>query len=101
VDRIPDLHFDIFASTNHPHIHTAQLSQQVKRRLRLLAKGQAQGVVFTALFDGLLHVARYAVEPIRRSGPVDPLMRPLVIVIVDPVIEALAGIGERREHRLG
>ena len=101
MDRIPDLHFDIFAFTNHSHIHTAQLSQQVKRRLRLLAKGQAQGVVFTALLDGLLYITRYAVEPIRRSGPVDPLMRPLVIVIVDPVIEALAGIGERREHRLG
>ena len=101
MDRIPHLHFDIFAFTNHPHIHTAQLSQQVKRRLRLLAKGQAQGVVLTALLEGLLHVFGHAVEPVGRSGTVDPLVRPLVIIIVDPVIEALAGIGERREHRLG
>ena len=84
--RIAHLDLDLVALAHHAHIHAAQLAQQVQRRLRLLSQSQTQRVVLATLLDGFFHIVGDPVEPIRRTGPVQPLVRTLVVVIVDPVI---------------
>ncbi|MHC4516801.1 MAG: hypothetical protein ACYS5W_24345 [Planctomycetota bacterium] len=84
--RIAHLDLDLFSLAHHAHIRTAQLSQQIQRRLRLLAQGQTQRVVLATLPYGLFHVARDPVKPIRRTGPVEPLVRTLVVEIVNPML---------------
>jgi hypothetical protein len=100
VHRIAHLDLDLFATTHYPHVRTSQLAQQIQRRLRLLAQGQAQRVVLASLPHGFFHVARDPVEPIRRARSVQALMRALVVVIVNPVIQPTASIGERGEDRV-
>jgi len=65
-----------------------------------LAQSQPQGVLLTALAQGFLHILGQTIEPIGRTRPLDPLMRSLVVVVVDPVIESLAGVGKGGEDRL-
>lgn len=84
--RIAHLDLDLVALAYHTDIHAAQLAQQVQRGLRFLPQGQTQRVVLATLFDGFFHIVGDPVEPIRRTGPVQPLVRTLVVVIVDPVI---------------
>ena len=76
------------------------MSQEIERRLRLLTQRQTQRVLLTALPYRLLHILGQPIEPVSRSRPVDPLMRTLMIIIADPVIDPLTRIGERREHGL-
>ncbi len=98
--RIAHIDLDLFALAHHTHIHAAQLAQQVQRRLRFLSQRQTQRVVLATLLHGFFHVVGDPVEPIRRTGPVDPLMRTLVVVIVNPVLQPTAGVRERGEHGL-
>jgi hypothetical protein len=39
VHRIAHLDLDLFSFPDHAYIRTAQLAQQIQRRLRLLAQG--------------------------------------------------------------
>lgn len=98
--RIAHLDLDLVALAHHTHIRAAQLAQQVQRWLRLLSQRQPQRVVLATLLHGFFHVVGDPVEPIRRTRTIQPLVRTLVVVIVNPVIQATAGIRERGEHRL-
>ena len=84
--RIAHLDLDLVALAHHTDIRPAQLAQQIQRRLRFLPQRQAQRVVLATLLHGFFHVVGDPVEPIRRTGPVEPLVRALVVVIVNPVI---------------
>jgi hypothetical protein len=46
----------------------------------LLPQGQPKGIPSTTLLDGFLHIPRHTVEPVRRAGPVNALMGPLMII---------------------
>ena len=92
--RIPDPHLDRIALARHAHIRVAQLTQQIQWRLWFLAQSQPQGILLTSLPHRFLHVLGQAIETIRRACAIDPLMRPLVVVVVDPVIDPLTRIGE-------
>jgi len=92
--RLAHLHFQVVALAHHPHIGAAHLTQQVQRRLRLLAQSEFQGVLLAPLPQGLLDVPGHPVESVGRTGAVDPLVRTLVVVVLHPVIEPLARIGE-------
>jgi len=98
VYRIAHLDLDLVALAHHTHIRSAQLTQQIQRRLWLLSQSQTQRVVLATLLHRFFHVVGDAVEPIRGTGPVEPLVRTLVVVIVNPVLQPTAGVGERGEH---
>ncbi len=87
------LDLDVLALAGHAHVRAADLAQQVQRRLRLLPQREAQRVLLAALRHSLLHVAGHPVEAVRRAGTVDALVRPLVVVVVHPVVQPLARIG--------
>ena len=97
--RIAHLDLDLVALAHHTHVRAAQLTQQIQRWLWLLSQGQTQRVVPATLPHGLFHVARDPVEPIRRTGAFDPLMRTLMVVVVDPVLQPTASVRERCEDR--
>ena len=98
--RIAHLDLDLVALAHHTHIRAAQLTQQIQRRLRLLSQRQTQRVVLATLLHRFFHVVGDSVEPIRRTSSVQPLVRTLVVVIVNPVLQPTAGVGERGEHGL-
>jgi hypothetical protein len=100
VHHIAHLDLDLFPLTNHADVGATKLTQQVQRRLRLLAQGQTERVLLASLPHRLFDVLRNAVEPVGRACTVDPLMRSLVVVVVDPVLQPTAGIGERGKDRL-
>jgi hypothetical protein len=100
VHRIAHLDLDLFALAHDADIRTTQLPQQIQRRLRLLSQCQTQRVVLATLLHGFFHVLGDPVEPIRRTRPVDALVRTLVIEIVNPLLDTAACIRERGEHRL-
>jgi len=98
--RLAQLKLKLVAFASDPHVGLTQFAKQVQRRSSLLPQGHAQGVLLPAVLDGLLDLVGHAIEPVSRELPVDALVRPLVVVVGDPVVEPLAGIGERGEHSL-
>ena len=98
--RVAHLDLDVFALAHHTHVRATQLAQQVQRRLWFLAQGQTQRIVLATLPYGFVHVVGDPIEPIRRTGPVEPLVRTLVVVVVNPVLQPTAGVRERGEHGL-
>jgi hypothetical protein len=100
VHRLSHLDLDLLALAHHPHVRPAQLTQKVQRRLGLLAQGQTQGILPAPLPDRFVHVLGDAVEPVRGYCSVDSLVRTLVIVIVNPMLEALASVREGGKRRL-
>jgi hypothetical protein len=99
VDRIPQLHFNVFPFARDPHIRTAQLSQKIKGWLRLLTQRKPQCVLFASLPRGFLDVLGQPVEPVCRTGAPDALMRPLMVVIGNPVSQPLACIRKGSKKR--
>ncbi len=94
MDRVADLHLDVVALAGHPHVGLPQFAKEIQGMSSLLTKGQAQGVLLAALFEGFLHVTSDAVEAIGGAGAVDPLVRTLMVVVGDPVGKTLTGVGE-------
>ena len=63
----------------------------VERRLGFAAQGQFQEVFLNPLFDGAAQLRLDLEKAVGRAQPFDPLMRPLVVVIFDPELDAFAG----------
>lgn len=63
----------------------------VEGRLRLAAQGQLQEVFLDASLDGFAQIMLDLEEAVRRAEALDALMRSLVVVILDPEFDALAG----------
>ena len=100
VNLIPQPNLDVLALAQNPDIRLTQFTKKVQRRSSLLAQRQLQSVLPAPLLDRLLHVGNNPVKPIRRTGAVNALVRTLMVVVVDPVVETLAGVGKRSEHRI-
>ncbi len=100
VNLVPQLHLDVLTFTGYPHVSLSKFTKKVQGRSSLLAQRELKGVLFTSLFDSFLNIIGYAVKTVCRTEPVDPLVRALVVVVADPVIKPLAGVGERSEHRV-
>lgn len=66
----------------------------------LLAQGQSKTVLLAALGHGLFDVLGQAIKTVRWTSPTDPLMGTLVIIVLHPVVQTLAAVGERGEHSL-
>jgi hypothetical protein len=98
--RIAHLDLDGLTLARHLHVGAAQLAEKIQRRPGLLVQRQTQRVIPTALAKRLVHIIGKTIESVGRTSPFDPLVRALVIVIVDPVIAPLTGIGEGGEDRL-
>jgi hypothetical protein len=63
----------------------------VEGRLGLAAQGQLQEIFLNALFNGGAQLGLDLEEAIRRTQALDALMRSLVVVILDPKFDPLAG----------
>jgi hypothetical protein len=63
----------------------------------LAAQRHFQQVVLDARFKGLAELGMDFKEAIRRAQSANALMGPLVIVIFDPELDALAGVVEALE----
>lgn len=63
----------------------------VERRLRLAAQGEFEEVLLHAGFERLAQLRLDLEEPVGGAHPLDALMRALVVVILDPELDALAG----------
>ena len=98
--RVAHLHLDVVALAHDTNVRPAQLAQQVERLLRLLTQRQPQAVLLAALADCTVDVLGHTIEPVRGACTVDPLVRTLVVVVAHPVVQTLARVGERSEHRL-
>jgi hypothetical protein len=94
VHRLAQLHLDIIALAGNPHVGVTEFTKKEQGRSSLLAKSQLESVLLTALPESFIHVIGHSVKTVRRAGPVYPLVRALVVVVTDPVIEPLAGVGE-------
>ena len=94
---LPQFNLDGFPLPHNAHVGGPQFTKKVQRGARLLPQGELEGIGLAPLFQGLLHVPGHAVKAVRRTEAVDPLVGPLVVVIADPVVEALPGVGKRGE----
>jgi hypothetical protein len=94
----------------HPHAHplvvrldhhalVAHAPHQVERLHGAAPQGELLHVGRHAPLDGRAHLLLDLEEPIRRTEPVQALMRPPVVVVLDPVGNALARLLERLEAR--
>jgi hypothetical protein len=83
----PDL--DVLAFAGDPYIRFAKSTKKVQRGSSLLANGQLEGVFPAPLPESFLHIVGHAIEAISRTKTVYALVRTLVVVVPDPVIEPL------------
>ena len=108
MNLIPQLHLDVLTLAGYPYVSLTKFTKKIQRRSSLLAQGKLQGVFLTALLERLFNVTGYTVKSVGREEAIYPLVRALMVVIADPVIETLAGVdgnreierlaGERRTH---
>ena len=96
---IADLHFDIVSLANNADIGSAQLAQQIKRKLRLLAQRQTQTVFAATLAQGRVLVLGHTIKTVGRTRTIDSLMRTLMVVKPHPVIQPLTSVSKGGEHR--
>jgi len=66
------------------HRLTAHAAHHVKGIHRPAAKGQLQGILLDPLFDRLPQLVGDLKEAVCRTKSPDPLVRPLVVVVLDP-----------------
>lgn len=92
--RIAQLHLDIIALASNPYIGVTKFTKEEQGRSSLLAQSQLKRILLTALSKRFVHVIGHSVKTVSRAGPVDPLVGALVVVVTDPVVEPLAGVGE-------
>ena len=76
-------------------------ADHVEGRARLATQGHLQNVLLDAGLDGLAQLALDFEEAIGRTKPVDALVRPLVVVIFNPELDAFARRIEALELRPG
>lgn len=84
-----EFEFSFFGAEHHrlpfhaPH--------HVERCPRLPAQRHLQEVFLNAGFDGLPQFGGDFKVAVRRAKPVDPLMRLFVVIVFDPILDALPG----------
>jgi hypothetical protein len=66
---------------------------------RLLSQGQAERIFPAAMFDCLFNISGQTVKMVCRTGSINTLMGTLMVVIGDPMAEALTGIGSLLANR--
>ena len=94
---ISQFDLDVPSFAGDPYIRLAKLTKKVQRGSSLLAKGQLQGVVPASLPKRFLHVIGHPIEAISRTKPVYALVGTLMVIVTDPVIQPLRGVGKRGE----
>ena len=73
---------------------SAHAAHHVKGVHRAAAKGELERILLEPLLDRLLQLVGDLEEPVRGTKPPDPLVGPLVVVILDPQRGALDGLLE-------
>jgi hypothetical protein len=97
VHIIAQFDLDVLAFTGYPYICLAKFTKKVQRRSSLLAKRQLQGVFPASLLERFRHVVGDTIEAVGGAKTVYALVGTLMVVIADPVIEPLGGVGKGSE----
>ena len=88
---IADTEFEFaFFGAEHDRL-AVHAPDHVERRLGFAAQGQFQEVFLNAGFDGFAEIMLDLEEAVGGTEPFDALMGPLVVVILDPEFDPLAG----------
>jgi hypothetical protein len=74
------------------HRLTAHATHHVKGVHRPAAKGELERILLEPLFDRLLQLMGDLEEPVGRTQSPDPLVRALVVIILNPQRRALHGL---------
>lgn len=69
-------------------------AHHVEGRTRFAAQGHLEQIVLDPRFEGLAQLGLDFEETVRRAQSADALMRPFVVVILDPEFDARAGVLE-------
>jgi hypothetical protein len=80
-------------------VPVTQPTDQIKRFTRWLRPGQTQGVVRHCRLDRRAHRRGGPEEPIRRRCAVEPLMRPLEVVVLEEVADTPLAVLEVSKDR--
>lgn len=89
------LHLPLFPPDHHRLL--AELPDQVEGPLRLSTQGQLQDVLRHPLLQGPFHLVLHLKEALRRAEPAQRLVRPPVLVVLQPEGNALPGLLEARK----
>jgi len=100
MNLIPQLHLDVLTLAGYPYVSLTKFTKKIQRRSSLLAQRQLQGVFPAALLQRFFNVIGNAVKSVGREEPVYTLVRALMVVIADPVVETLAGVGKGSKIRV-
>jgi hypothetical protein len=76
-----------------------QPAHHVEGRARLAAQGHFQEVLFDPRFHGLAQLGLDFEKAVRRAQAADPLVGPLMVIVLDPEFDALARVLEGIELR--
>jgi hypothetical protein len=100
VHRVSQLDFDILSLAGNPYISITKFTEKIQGRAGLLPQSKLKSVLRATLTNRFFYIITYSVKAIRRISSIYTLMRTLMIVIADPVIEPLAGVCKRGKQRI-
>ncbi|MCK9502132.1 MAG: hypothetical protein M0Q52_09875 [Lascolabacillus sp.] len=98
MNRIAHLDLNVVTFAGYPDIRLSQFTKKEQGMSSLLSQGEAQRILPAALIDRFLNVAGQPVKPVGRTGSVDALVGTLMVIVGDPVTQALTGIGKGSEN---
>ena len=91
VERVGDTELELaLLGAEHDGL-AVHAADHVEGRLGFAAQGQFEEVVLDALLDGFAQIILDLEEAVGRAKAADALMGPLVVVVFDPELDALAG----------
>ena len=94
-----DLHLQSLDPGGDRQVLVAQAPHQVEGLLWWLLLCQEQRVLLDVLLDGVPHVRRRAKVPIGRHQPVERVVRPLEVVVLEVKPDAPLAVGKVGEDR--
>lgn len=94
------VHDEFVALLTDDQVLVPEPARHEERFAHRILLGERLGVLFDPGFHRLFHLAPELEEPVRRDKALDPLMRPLEIVVLDPMADSLNGVLERFKDRL-
>jgi hypothetical protein len=100
MDRITHLNLNVVTFAGYTDICLPQFTKQEQGMSSLLAQGQTKRILPATMLDCFLNISGQAVKPVCRTGSVNTLMRTLMVIVGDPMAEALTGIGKRSEYSI-
>lgn len=98
MDRITHLNLNVVTFAGYTDICLSQFTKQEQGMSSLLAQGQTKRILPATMLDCFLNISGQAVKPVCRTGSVNTLVGTLMVIVGDPMAEALTGIGKGNKY---